>query len=383
MPPPPRPPDSVGRHRMEAARSPDVTRTLLQVLAIVAMMAACGWILSPFLLAGVWATTIVVATWPLLRRLQHLCGGRRAPAVAVMTLALLLILMLPLAAGVAAVIDNAPKIGGWLNSATAITIPSPPPWLETVPLIGKPITAQWQSLANASSMDIATRHAPPARVLLEWFVARIGGFGRMLLQFLLTVTIAGILYATGETAAAGVERFAARLAGERGAATVELAGQAIRAVALGVVVTALVQAALGGIGLAVVGIPFAMVLTLLMFLLGVCQIGPMPVLLPALAWLYWRGDAFWGTAFLIWAIPIGLLDNLLRPMLIRRGANLSMLLILPGVIGGLITLGIIGLFVGPVVLAVTYTLLAEWVRQGEQGTDAHSEASDPPTSTTR
>src|SRR5262249_3625985 len=158
--------------------------------------------------------------------------------------------------------------------------------------------------ANTSSDELAARHAPQARLLLEWLIGRVGSFGRILLQFLLTVLIAGILYATGETAARGVTRFAARLAGERGGAAVNLAGQAIRAVALGVVVTALVQSALGGIGLAVAGVPFAMVLTLLMFFLGVCQIGPLPVMLSALIWLYyWRGDVFWGTALLVWAIP--------------------------------------------------------------------------------
>jgi len=345
-----------------------VTRTLLQILAIAVMIAACGWILSPFLLAGVWAVTIVVSTWPLLLRAQGLFGGRRAPAVALMTLALLLILMLPLAAGTSAVIDNAPRIRGWVTSATTITIPPPPPWLATVPLVGKGAAAQWQSLAQASSEELAARHSPQARLVVAWLLARIGGFGRMMVQFLLTIAIAGILYGTGETAALGVKRFATRLGGERGEAAIDLAGQAIRAVALGVVVTAIVQSALGGLGLAVAGIPFAMMLTLLMFLLGICQIGPMPVLIPALGWLYWRGDAFWGTALLIWAIPIGVLDNFLRPVLIRRGANLSMLLIIPGVIGGLIALGIIGLFVGPVVLAVTYTLLAEWVRRGEEGT---------------
>ena len=115
------------------------------------------------------------------------------------------------------------------------------------------------------------------------------------------------------------------------------------------------------------GVPFAAVLTAVMFFLGVCQIGPMPVLVPAIGWLYWRGDPFWGTALLIWGLPVGLLDNFLRPVLIRRGANLSMLLILPGVIGGLIALGIIGLFIGPVVLAVTHTLLAAWVREGPTG----------------
>ena len=350
---------------MPSTSSGDVTRTLLRVLALVAMIAACVWILSPFLLAGAWAATIVVSTWPLLLGVQAACGGRRGMAVAAMTLALLLVLMLPLAAGVAAVIEHTPRLEEWIRSTASAGLPSPPSWLATVPLVGERAAAQWQSLADASSEDIAARYSPQLRALLEWFVARVGGFGHMLLQFLFTIVIAGILYGTGEGAARGVRRFAVRLAGARGEEAVTLAGQATRAVALGVVVTALVQSTLAGIGLAVAGVPFTLVLTMVMFLLGICQIGPLPVLVAALGWLYWRGDAFWATALLVWTIPVGVMDNFLRPILIRRGANLSMFLIVPGVIGGLIAFGIIGLFVGPVVLAVTWTLLAEWVRQGE------------------
>lgn len=355
---------------MNIERSPDVTRTLLQVLGIVLMIAACAWILQPFLLAGGWATTIVVATWPLFLRAEAAFGGRRAPAVAVMTLALLVILILPLSAGIAGVVDNVDRIVGWLKSATTITVPPPPSWLDGIPLIGPRAVARWQALSNASSDEITARLAPHARSVLEWFLVQFGSFGRMLIQFLLTVLICGMLYATGETAAAGAKRFAARLAGDRGERAVTLAGEAIRAVAIGVVLTAIIQSALGGLGLAIAGIPFAGVLTLLMFFLCVCMIGPMPILLAAILWLYWSGDAFWGTVLLVWTIPVGLLDNFLRPILIRRGADISMLLILPGVIGGLIALGIIGLFVGPTVLAVSYKLLSEWVRQGQQSPNA-------------
>jgi len=202
--------------------------------------------------------------------------------------------------------------------------------------------------------------------LLQWFLSQVGGIGRMLIQFLLTVVVAGVLYATGETAAAGVKRIAARLAGEPGNRAVTLAGEAVRAVATGVILTAIAQSALGGIGLAITGIPFAGVLTLLMFFLCVCMIGPLPILLCAIIWLYWRGDPVWGSVLLVWTIPVGLLDNFLRPILIRRGADISMLLILPGVIGGLIAFGIIGLFVGPMMLAVTFALLSEWARQDPQ-----------------
>ncbi len=140
-----------------------------------------------------------------------------------------------------------------------------------------------------------------------------------------------------------------------------LAGQAIRAVALGVVVTALAQTVLAGLGLAVAGIPFAGLLTGVILLFCIAQIGPLPVLVPAVIWLFWSDQTGWGTALLIWTVGVGTMDNVLRPFLIRRGADLPMLLIFSGVIGGLIAFGIVGLFVGPVVLAVTYTLLKDWV----------------------
>ena len=161
--------------------------------------------------------------------------------------------------------------------------------------------------------------------------------------------------------------FARRLAGESGDRVVVLSAQAIRAVALGIVVTALVQSAIGGVGLAVTGVPHVMVLTAIMFLLAVAQIGAGPILLGAVIWLYWKDETLWAVVMLGWSIVTISLDNVLRPMLIKRGADLPLVLIFAGVIGGLLAFGIIGLFVGPVVLAVTYTLLGAWVGRCDEG----------------
>ena len=141
----------------------------------------------------------------------------------------------------------------------------------------------------------------------------------------------------------------------------DLAGQAIRSVALGVVVTAVAQSVLGGIGLAVAGVPFASLLTALMFILCLAQIGPGLVLIPAVIWMYYAGDALWATVLLVFTIIAGTMDNFLRPFLIRKGADLPLLLILAGVIGGLIATGLLGIFIGPTVLAVGYTLLNAWM----------------------
>ena len=185
-------------------------------------------------------------------------------------------------------------------------------------------------------------------------------------MILLTVVLLAILYSNGETAAGGVLAFAHRLGGDAGERTVILAGQAVRSVALGVIVTALIQALLAGLGLWFCGVPHAGLLTAVAFMLGVAQLGPFLVLAPAVGWLYWTGNTGWATALLIWSVPVVVLDNVVRPILIRRGVQLPLLLIIAGVIGGLIGFGVVGLFVGPVVLAATYTLTKEWIARGQQ-----------------
>jgi predicted PurR-regulated permease PerM len=196
-------------------------------------------------------------------------------------------------------------------------------------------------------------------------------------QFLLTVVLSALLYSSGERVAAGVLRFGGRLAGLQGENAVRLAGQAIRGVALGVVVTALTQSIVGGVGLAVAGIPFAAVLTALMFMLAIAQVGPLLVLVPSVIWLYWNSGMGWGTFLLVWTVVVGTLDNVMRPVLIRRGANLPLLLIFSGVVGGLIAFGLIGIFVGPVVLAVAYTLLVAWVNEGRLESASPAPAAAP------
>jgi len=348
---------------MPAARPPDLARTTLQLLTLGALIGTSLWIVRPFLVAFAWASTIAVATWPLLLGAQTWLGGRRSVAVAVMTSALLLVLVVPLYFAISAIVENADDVVRWSKSLASFTVPPPPDWIEPIPLVGAQIAAGWEQLASAGPEELAARFAPFASRLAFWFVAQVGSIGLLLLQFLLTVVIAAILYARGETAIDGANRFARRLAGPQGEHAVHLAAQAIRAVALGVVVTAIAQAALAGVGLVVAGVPFAPILTTLVFILAVAQVGAAPVLIPAVIWVYAKEGAVWGTVFLAWATFCTTFDNILRPVLIRRGADLPLLLIFAGVIGGLIAFGVIGLFIGPVVLAVAYTLLAEWVSE--------------------
>jgi len=349
---------------MQADRSQDLARTVFQLLALGVLIAAGLWILSPFLVPLAWAAMIVVATWPLLLQVQAWLGGRRSLAVVVMTIALLLILLVPLYFGIAAIVENVGQLSDLSKSLATMHVPQPPAWVEALPIIGSKIAERWSQLAAAGPEELSARIAPHVQKLLLWFVANVGSIGLLLVNFLLTVIIAAILYANGETAADGADRFARRLAGPRGENAVHLAGQAVRGVALGVVVTAILQSAAAGLGLVVVGAPFAVILTAVIFMLCVAQIGPGLVLLPVLFWVYSKQGAVWGTGFLLWGIFCGTFDNFLRPILIKRGADLPLLLIFAGVIGGLIALGVIGLFVGPVMLAVAYTLYVDWVSEG-------------------
>jgi predicted PurR-regulated permease PerM len=341
----------------------DLTRTTLAVLFVAGLIAACFWILRPFLPALVWATTLVVATWPVMLRVQHRLWNLRWLAVALMTLALLLVFVVPFWLAITTIIDNFDRIVGWGTSLKTFKLPTPPDWLVTVPLFGERAAQFWDGIAASGVEPLVAKAAPYAGDAASWFVAALGGLGIVFVQFLLTVIIAAIMYVGGERAADAARRFGYRLAGDRGEQSVLLAGQAIRSVALGVVVTAVAQSVLGGIGIALAGVPFPAVLTAIMFMLCIAQLGPLPVLVPVVIWLYWSGESGWGTFALVWTIVVGSLDNILRPFLIRKGAHLPLVLLLAGVIGGLIAFGLVGIFLGPVVLAVGYTLLQSWMAE--------------------
>ena len=348
-------------------RSWDLTRIVLGVMTIGGLTLLSFYVLRPFLLAGIWATTIVVSTWPTLRALERRLWGKRSLAVIVMTLLMVLVVAAPLATAVIAIAERSDEIATWSKSLLAFKMPQPPDWVGKVPLVGGKMVVKWKALAAESPEELFAQASPYLAEVGRWLFGQIGTLGTLLVQLLLAMIISIILFLNGETAAAGVLAFARRLAGEQGERVTVLSAQAIRAVALGVVVTALVQAIVGGIGLVIAGVPYPLLLVSVMFLLGVAQIGAVPVLLGAVVWVYWSSGTFWAVVLLIWTIFAGSFDNVLRPILIRRGADVPLLLIFAGVIGGLLAFGLIGLFVGPVVLSVTFTLLENWVTQTPPG----------------
>jgi predicted PurR-regulated permease PerM len=341
----------------------DLTRTFLVILIIAMLIVGSLWTLLPFLGGLIWAGTIVVATWPLLLKVQRLAGGRRAVATATMTIVMLLIFIVPFALAVGVLLEAAVEGVDLVKAAVTVGLKAPPAWLTDIPWVGPRLTERWHELAAGGPDAIAGALRPFVRSTASWALSLTGGFGLVIVHFLLTVILAAVLYANGEATARGVLMFAHRIGGERGENTMRLAGQAVRGVALGVIVTALVQSIIAGIGLWLAGVPRPGLLLAIIFVLCVAQLGPIPVLLPAIIWMFWSGSVGWGSALIGFTVVVAVVDNVMKPLLIRRGVDLPLLLIIAGVIGGLIGFGVVGLFIGPVILAVTYTLLESWIRE--------------------
>jgi predicted PurR-regulated permease PerM len=337
---------------MQTPAQTDLTRTFLVILIISVLIVGSLWTLLPFLGAIIWAGTIVIATWPLMLRVQSVTGGRRGAATALMTIVMLAIFIVPFWLAVGVLLNAAVEGVELVREVAAQGVAPPPDWVAGVPVIGTRLAARWQTLSAAGPEAAVEALRPFVRSTASEALALTGGFGMVVVHFLLTIVIAAILYTNGETAADGVVRFARRIGRDRGEQTVRLAGQAVRGVALGVIITALVQSIIAGIGLWLAGVPRPGLLLAIISVLAVI-------------WLFWSGNILWGSVLVVVTVIVAVVDNVLKPVLIKRGVDLPLLLIVAGVIGGLIGFGVVGLFIGPVILAVTYTLLESWIKEGE------------------
>jgi predicted PurR-regulated permease PerM len=344
----------------------DLTRTFLVVLMIAILIAGSLWTMLPFLGPLLWASTLVISSWPLMLKVQRLTGGSRAIATALMTILLAAVFVVPFGLATGVLLEAAIDGMDVVKTVTSRGLPPPPAWLQDIPLLGPRFSARWQVLADGGPDAAMDALRPYIRLTAGWALTITGGFGRIVLYFVLTLVVVAILYMHGQTAARGILMFASRVGGDRGESSVRLAAQAVRGVALGVIVTALVQSVIAGCGLVLAGVPRTGLLIAVVFVLCVAQLGPLPVLVPTIIWLFWADHVGLGTVLVLFTVVAAVCDNLLKPILIRRGVDLPLLLIIPGVIGGLLGFGVLGLFIGPVVLAVTYTLLVAWVR-GEPG----------------
>jgi predicted PurR-regulated permease PerM len=341
----------------------DPTRTLLAALTICSLAAVSLIIVQPFLPALVWATTMVIATWPLMLRVERALGGRRYLAVGVMTGGMAFAVLLPLSMAIDSIVRNTDHLLMLLAKNPVVRIPPPPRQVADLPMVGGFVVDKWQSLADNGGADIAAMVQPFFGSISHWFVGLAGSLGSLFVHLMLTIALALILYATGDRAASWCRAFGRRLADRRGEDAVMLVGRAVRGVALGIVVTALAQTTVAGIGLGLTGVPEVWFLSAVMLMLSIAQLGPSFVLVPATIWLFATGHGGAGLVLCLFTVAALTMDNLLRPFLIHREAELPLPLVFAGVIGGLLAFGPLGLFLGPVTLAVAYTLLRNWVSE--------------------
>ncbi|MTI00228.1 AI-2E family transporter [Roseibium sp. RKSG952] len=333
----------------------------LGVLALFAYISLM--LIAPFAVFILWALVLTVALYPAYSWLAAKLGGRKAISAAIVTLIGLAIIIGPVAVLVVSMVDT---LQGWYQriSDGSMTLPPAPPGLADIPFVGPKVAELWQ-LGSTSLEKAATKAAPfvvPAGTKILGTLASLSG---SVLFFAVSVLIAGFLFVPGPKLASGARRFADRIIAPRGAEFVDLAGATIRNVSRGVIGVAVIQGLLTGIVMVAFAVPFAGILAFLALILCIIQIGPALVILPVVVWAWSSMGTAAALVFTVLMVPIMLVDNVLRPILMARGLEVPMLVILIGVLGGTLAYGLIGLFLGPVVLAVFYELVIAWVKIGE------------------
>ena len=319
----------------------------------------CLLVLRPFISAALWAVVLCFTTWPMFLRLEEMLGGRRTLSSLIATLFLAAIIILPVAILGATLADN---VSGLVSASQRLIEegpPNPPDWVASVPLVGSHIADYWNYLDQSSSIRLheLARLLPAAKSVVVWGGAALA---EGIFQIALSLLIAFFFYRDGHAAAAQLHAALHRIAGERGDRLLDLAGATIRAVVYGVLGTALLQGVVGAIGFAVAGVPGAVSLGFITFVLSFLPGGPAIVAAPAAFWLYRQGSLAWAIFMMAWGLMVGTLDNVVKPLLISRGGSTPMILVMLGVLGGAISFGVIGMFLGPTLVALGYSLFEQW-----------------------
>ena len=326
----------------------------------VALATACLVILSPFISVIVWGLIISIAGYPGYCKLQKLVGGRGGVASVLFTVLLLTVLIVPIAVLAQSSVDGFQALGARLHNET-LTIPLPPPSIATWPIIGKRLSDLWTLASNNLSIALQS-FAPQLKAVANGLLAAAAGVGLGALQFFVSIVIAGFLLANSSQCGRVSRSIAIRIFGNRGAEFEALAAATVRSVTNGILGVALIQSLLAGLGFLVVRIPGAGLWTLLFLIAAVLQAGSL-ALVPAVIYVFATASTAKAVVFLIWCVFVALIDNVLKPLLLGRGVPVPIVVIFLSAIGGFLAIGIIGLFIGPIILSVGYKLLLAWLDQ--------------------
>jgi predicted PurR-regulated permease PerM len=327
--------------------------------AVVVLALLCLLVLRPFISAALWAVILCFTTWPLFLSLEEMLGGRRTLSALIATLFLAAVIVVPVAILGATLADNVSALISASQKLIREGPPSPPDWVASIPLVGSHIADYWNYLNQGSTVRLQelARLLPAAKVIALW-----GGsaLAEGIFQITLSLIIAFFFYRDGHAAAAQLQMSLRRIAGERGDRLLELAGATIRAVVYGILGTSLLQGVVAAIGFGIAGVPGAVSLGFVTFLLSLVPGGPPIVAAFAAFWLYRQGSLPWAIFVMAWGLMVGMLDNIVKPLLISRGGSTPMILVMLGVLGGALAFGVIGMFLGPTLVALGYSLFEQW-----------------------
>jgi predicted PurR-regulated permease PerM len=355
----------MSRDRKVLSGSEQTTSSFIEVaIRLGALALLLYWsllLVSPFISIVIWSAVLSVALYPVFEWISLRLGGRRRLAAALVTILSLLVIVGPASWLALGLVDSVRLIAERLDIAN-LTIPPPSSSVKEWPLIGEPIYQFWD-LAS-TNLSAALAQILPQLKPLGSSLLRIGAdTGLGIIMFLVSIIVAGFLFSPAPTIVEAVKKFSRRLNPTRGEEFVDQAGATIRAVSRGVIGISVLQALLAGIGLMVAGIPQASLITFAVLVLGIIQIGPSIVIIPVIIWSWTFMDTKSALFFTAYMVPVNLLDNLLRPLVMGRGLKTPMLVILFGVIGGTLAYGITGLFLGPIILAVIWELFVSWINE--------------------
>jgi predicted PurR-regulated permease PerM len=323
----------------------------------------CFNIVRPFILLVLWGAIIAVAVYPLFEKWQSMLGERQKLAATLMTLIALALLVMPSVMLSESAIETSQKLAKQMQEGT-LSIPPPSDKVQTWPLVGEKLHNTW-SLASNNLSAALSKYKDQLKEFAKLVLSVAAGAGAVVLKFIVSIIIAGMLLVYAKSGTEAVEKVSKRLMGEQlGKKFVGLACATIRSVAQGVLGVAVIQAVLAGIGLLVTGVPYAGIWTLLVLLVAIIQLPTIIILGPIIVYVFTITTTVPAVIFMIWSLLVGVSDSFLKPLLLGRGLDIPMLVILLGAIGGMILSGIIGLFVGAVVLAVGYKLFMLWLNEG-------------------
>jgi predicted PurR-regulated permease PerM len=347
------------KHTSRRARSAGRVQAGVLGAAVALLLLGCILILRPFISAALWAAILCFTTWPVFISLEQMVGGRRWLAASIATLLLAATIAAPFVILGSTLASNLADLTAATQKLFQAGPPGPPAWVASIPLVGSRMSDYWLALTQSS----AVRLQELARLLPTVKTIVVDGgklLGSGILQILLSLFIAFFFYRDGITLAAQLNAAIYRIGGDRGNALLELAGATVRAVVYGIIGTALVQGALAAFGFLIAGVPGAAFLGFITFLLAMVPGGPLLVALPAAYWLHLQGSSAWAIFMIVWGIMDSSIDNVIKPVLISRGVSTPIILVMLGIFGGVMAFGLIGLFIGPTVLAVGQTLFMEW-----------------------